>query len=62
MSNSTVTPAGITYIKAPSRDQVSDNKPVETLVSEILKNVRERGDAAVREYSAQFDKSELEVF
>ena len=51
MSDSTRAPSGVSYIKSPSRDQVSDNKPVETLVSEILKNVRERGDAAVREYS-----------
>jgi sulfopropanediol 3-dehydrogenase len=62
MSNSTTVPAGISFVKSPSRDQVSDNKPVEALVSEILKNVRERGDAAVRDYSKQFDKAELEVF
>src|SRR6478609_119935 len=62
MSDSTRAPQGIAYVKSPSRDQVSDNKPVETLVSEILKNVRERGDAAVREYSEKFDKSTLDVF
>ena len=62
MSDSTRAPSGVSYIKSPSRDQVSDNKPVETLVSEILKNVRERGDAAVREYSEKFDKSTLDVF
>ena len=62
MSDSTRAPSGVSYIKSPSRDQVSDNKPVETLVSEILKNVRERGDAAVREYSQKFDKSTLDVF
>ena len=62
MSNSTSAPSGITYVKAPLRNTVSDNAPVETLVAEIIKNVRERGDAAVRDYSRQFDKSELEVF
>src|SRR3569833_483684 len=62
MSDSTRAPSGVSYVKAPSRDQVSDNKPVEALVSEILKNVRERGDAAVREYSEKFDKSTLTVF
>lgn len=62
MSDSTRAPSGVSYVKAPSRDQVSDNKPVEALVSEILKNVRERGDAAVREYSEKFDKSTLSVF
>jgi histidinol dehydrogenase/sulfopropanediol 3-dehydrogenase len=53
---------GISYVKAPSRDQVSDNAPVETLVAEILKNVREQGDKAVREYSLKFDKADVEVF
>ena len=62
MSDSTRAPSGVSYVKAPSRDQVSDNKPVEALVSEILKNVRERGDAAVREYSETFDKATLSVF
>ena len=62
MSDSTKAPPGITYVKAPSRDQVSDNKPVEALVSEVLKNVKERGDAAVRDYSRQFDKADLAVF
>jgi len=62
MSDSTRAPSGVSHVKAPSRDQVSDNKPVEALVSEILKNVRERGDAAVREYSEKFDKSTFDVF
>ena len=62
MSNSTQAPSGVSYVKAPSRDQISDNKPVETLVAEIIKNVRERGDAAVREYSEKFDKSTLSMF
>jgi histidinol dehydrogenase/sulfopropanediol 3-dehydrogenase len=62
MSDSTRAPSGITYVKAASRDQASDNKPVEGLVSEILRNVRERGDAAVREYSEKFDKSTLSAF
>jgi sulfopropanediol 3-dehydrogenase len=62
MSNSTFAPSGISYVKAPSRDQVSDNAPVEALVAEIIQGVRERGDAAVREYSSKFDKSDLTVF
>jgi sulfopropanediol 3-dehydrogenase len=62
MSNSTLAPSGVTYVKAPARNSVSDNAPVETLVAEILREVKTRGDAAVREYSAKFDKSELEVF
>ena len=55
-------PTGVTYVKAPSRDTVADNAPVETLVSEIIANVRERGDAAVREYSQKFDKADLSAF
>jgi len=53
---------GVTYVKAPARSSVSDNAPVEALVSEIIANVRAYGDAAVRDYSAKFDKTELEVF
>jgi sulfopropanediol 3-dehydrogenase len=53
---------GVTYVKAPERSSVSDNAPVESLVAEIIANVRENGDKAVREYSAKFDKAELESF
>ncbi|RYG15487.1 histidinol dehydrogenase, partial [bacterium] len=62
MSDSTRAPQGINFVKAPSRDQVSDNAPVETLVAEILKNVREQGDKAVRDYSLKFDKADVQVF
>jgi len=62
MSDSTRAPMGISYLKAPSRDQVSDSAPVETLVAEILKNVREHGDKAVRDYSLKFDKADVQVF
>lgn len=62
MSNSTFAPQGISFVKAPSRNQASDNAPVETLVAEIIRSVRERGDAAVREYSSTFDKSDITVF
>ncbi|MDW9460059.1 histidinol dehydrogenase [Sinorhizobium meliloti] len=51
-----------TQIKKPTRDAVSDTASVEKTVKEIIANVRERGDAAVREYSAAFDKVELERF
>ena len=53
---------GVTYVKSPERSSLSDNAPVETLVSEIIANVRQNGDAAVREYSAKFDKAELDAF
>jgi sulfopropanediol 3-dehydrogenase len=62
MSDSTTAPKGISYIKSPARNSVSDNAPVEALVAEILRNVRERGDDAVREYSLKFDKADVAVF
>src|SRR5918993_642193 len=50
---------GVTFIKAPRRDSVSDNAPVGALVAEVIANVRKRGDAAVREYSRTFDKADI---
>jgi histidinol dehydrogenase/sulfopropanediol 3-dehydrogenase len=52
----------ITYIKAPSRDQVADSSEVAALVADVLRDVRAHGDEAVRKYAAQFDKSDLERF
>ncbi|WP_375451884.1 histidinol dehydrogenase [uncultured Devosia sp.] len=54
--------SGVTFVKAPERSSIGDNAPVETLVSEIIANVRKHGDAAVRDYAARFDKSDLTVF
>jgi histidinol dehydrogenase/sulfopropanediol 3-dehydrogenase len=53
---------GVVFIKAPKRDSVSDNAPVGALVTEVIENVRKRGDAALREYSKRFDKTDLEAF
>ena len=53
---------GVTFIKSPQRSSASDNAPVEKMVGEIIAQVRERGDAAVREYSQKFDKANVEVF
>lgn len=52
----------VEHVKTPSRDSQGDNRSVETLVADIIRNVRERGDAAVREYSKAFDKAELDQF
>ncbi|MDW9714477.1 histidinol dehydrogenase [Sinorhizobium meliloti] len=49
-------------IKVPTRDAVSDTAPVEKTVKDIIASVRERGDAAVREYSIAFDKSDVSNF
>ncbi|NIA30263.1 MAG: histidinol dehydrogenase [Actinobacteria bacterium] len=35
---------------------------VENAVSEILRNVRDRGDAALADYAAQFDRTDLQKF
>jgi sulfopropanediol 3-dehydrogenase len=53
---------GVTFIKSPERSSVSDNGPVEALVSEIIAAVRARGDEAVREFSKKFDSSDIEIF
>jgi histidinol dehydrogenase/sulfopropanediol 3-dehydrogenase len=53
---------GVVFIKAPKRDSISDNAPVGALVTEVIENVRKRGDAALREYSKRFDKADLEAF
>ena len=47
--------ADVSYVKSPSRSAVGDSASVEGLVAEIIRNVRERGDAAVRDYSQRFD-------
>ncbi len=55
-------PETIEFIKAPGRDAIADNAPVEQLVAEVLARVKAEGDAAVRDYSARFDKAELTRF
>ena len=49
---------GIRHLRAPSRGGAADAADVETAVADILKGVRERGDAAVRDYAARFDRSD----
>ncbi|MGZ2459827.1 MULTISPECIES: histidinol dehydrogenase [Rhizobium] len=51
-----------TQIKQPVRDAVSDTAQVENTVKEIIASVRDRGDAAVREYSLAFDKLDVASF
>jgi sulfopropanediol 3-dehydrogenase len=52
---------GITWIKAPIRDAMGDTAVTAT-VAQVLADVRVRGDAAVRDYSARFDGVELSSF
>ena len=52
----------VRYVKAPERSSVGDTAEVVGLVTQILQSVRARGDAALREYSKQFDNVEVERF
>ena len=53
--------AKVHWVKSPSRSAENDNEPVAALVAAILADVKARGDAAVRDYSARFDRSDLPV-
>lgn len=55
-------PVGVTHLKAPARSAESDNAPVAQTVSEVLARVQREGDAAVRDYSQRFDKTDLDRF
>src|SRR5579862_1700771 len=50
---------GVDYVKTPERDAASESVSVETVVADILAEVRLRGDAAVRDFAKKFDKSDL---
>jgi len=52
----------IVHVKAPEADAVSDAASVEAAVKQIVADVRSEGDAAVRRYAKQFDKSDLDAF
>ncbi|MDT3381211.1 histidinol dehydrogenase [Labrys neptuniae] len=54
--------ARITSIKAPGRSALTDNGPVEATVKQVIDEVRKRGDAALRDYSREFDKIDVEHF
>ncbi|MBL0936375.1 MAG: histidinol dehydrogenase [Rhizobiaceae bacterium] len=53
--------AKIDHVKSPTRDVVADTSDVETTVREVLAAVRDKGDAAVRDYSRRFDKLDIEA-
>jgi histidinol dehydrogenase/sulfopropanediol 3-dehydrogenase len=54
--------AKITVIKASKRDAATDTREIETTVRDIIAGVRDRGDAALREYSRAFDRADVPVF
>jgi histidinol dehydrogenase/sulfopropanediol 3-dehydrogenase len=50
------------YVKTPARDQIADSGDVTGLVAKIIADVRAQGDEAVRRYSREFDKADLDRF
>lgn len=52
----------IKRIKKPKLDAVSNTGAIEATVKDIIANVRAQGDAAVREYSRTYDRSDVEIF
>ena len=55
-------PPGVTHLRRPARGAAGGDAPVEALVAEIVAAVRDRGDAAVAEYAARFDRSTRDGF
>mgnify|MGYP000499430347 FL=1 len=43
------------------RPAISASESISRTVSEILNNVKDNGDAALREYSAKFDKTDVKA-
>ncbi|WP_377507970.1 histidinol dehydrogenase [Octadecabacter sp. R77987] len=53
---------GVTHIRKPKDVGAADTTSIQDTVSAVLKDVQARGDAAVAEYAAKFDQSDLAVF
>ncbi len=53
---------GVTWLRAPRLSSESGTSDIENTVSEVLSEVKSRGDAAVADFSARFDKSDLTAF
>lgn len=63
MSNlSASTGAKTTFIKASKRDAATDTGGIEAAVRDIVAAVRDRGDAALRDYSKAFDQADIPTF
>ncbi|MFC3124393.1 histidinol dehydrogenase [Pseudoroseomonas globiformis] len=58
----TISDEALTFLKPVNRNSFQDNDALAGTVKAVLENVRGRGDAAVREYSQAFDKSNLDCF
>ena len=53
---------GVRWLKAPNRENTSDTASIAQTVSNVLSDVKQNGDAAVRKYSKLFDNADLEIF
>jgi sulfopropanediol 3-dehydrogenase len=50
----------VQYVKAPKRNAGTDNAAVEGTVKKIVEDVRAVGDSAIRKYTVQFDKRNID--
>ncbi|MEC4256466.1 histidinol dehydrogenase [Escherichia coli] len=57
-----ISEADIEYIKRPQGQDVQADQTFSKTVQTIIEQVRERGDAALRDYSAKFDKTTPDNF
>ena len=53
---------GVRWLKAPNRETSVSTAKIEATVAQVLAEVRAKGDAAVRAFSSEFDKTSLEEF
>lgn len=58
----TITEADVEFIKRPQGQDVQADRTLTETVQNIIDQVRERGDAALRDYSAKFDKTTPDHF
>lgn len=56
------TRAKITFLKAPKHDAATETGEIEATVRGIIADVRDRGDAALRDYSKAFDQADVAAF
>jgi sulfopropanediol 3-dehydrogenase len=54
--------AKINFLKESKRDAATDTGEIEATVRNIITAVRDRGDAALREYSKAFDQADVTIF
>lgn len=58
----TISEADVEFIKHPQGQDVQADRTLTETVQNIIDEVRERGDAALRDYSAKFDKTTPDKF